>query len=108
MDEELFELDDPELLEPEELELLELVLPDDEDEPEDPPEELLEETEEVEDWVREKLNPPTLLEPELLSNSGTRILFSREEYFSATPRRFATLTSGFQSLTRLEDFLFLS
>lgn len=104
MPDEVFELDDLELFELEdldELELLELDLPDEEDDPE----ELLEETEEVEDWAREKLNPPTLPKPELLSNSGTRILFSRDEYLRVTPKRFATLASGFQSLVRTDEFL---
>ena len=99
MDDELFVLDDLEPLELDELELLELVLPLDEDELEDSPEEVL-----ANDLApaREKLNLPTFPLPEVRSNSGMRIAFSRDEYLMVTPLRLATLTSGFQSLNRPE------
>ena len=61
-------LDDLDPFELEEVEPPELVLPDDEDELVDPDEE---ETEDELDPPREKLNPATLLLPEVRSNSGT-------------------------------------
>ena len=70
-------LDEVELFEPDELDLLELELLEDEDELVEPDEEV---PEEVEDLTREKLNDPLLPVPEVCSNSGTRTAFSREEY----------------------------
>ncbi len=102
MDAELFELEDPELFELEVVERLEFMLPDDEDELVDPTEEVLENDLAP---AREKLNIPLLPVPEVRSNSGMRTAFSRAEYLMVTPKRLATLTSGFQSLNRSEDRL---
>ena len=56
-------------LELDELELLERDLPDDEDELEDDEDEDVPENED--ELLRDRLNPPTLPVPEVLSNSGT-------------------------------------
>jgi len=106
LDDELFVPDDLEPLELDEEELLELVLlAEEEDVLVEPDEEVLENDL---DPAREKLNDPLLPVSEVRSNSGTRIVFSRDEYLIVTPLRIATLTSGFQSLNRFEDCCLLT